>query len=166
MNILTDEHKVKSPKTNMYRGTNTWINTQGPELKADTDFKGWCSDLEGSSSIFDLGLRALDIFSRTMKDLEQYLGATYRNICQPAIINNTTETSPDPEIPTIIPDTGPKLTKTNGEMTYLKKKKIDEYIHQKLMKKDVFKTDLHNIYNIIMGKTNYQLQEKAESDTT
>ena len=71
---------------------------------------------------------------------KRYIGETHSNICQPAIINNTTETFPDTEIPTIIPDTGPKLTKTDGEMTYLKKKNIDEYIHQKLMKKDVFKT--------------------------
>ena len=99
-----------------------------------------------------------------MKDLGRYLEVTYSNICQPSIINNTTETFPDPDMPTIIPDTGLKRTKTDGEMTYLKKKNIDEAIHQKLMKKDVYKTDMHNIYNIIMGKANYQLQEEEASD--
>ena len=44
---LTDEHKGQSTKTNSYRGNKTWTKTQGPELKANTDFKGWYNDLEG-----------------------------------------------------------------------------------------------------------------------
>ena len=60
-------------------------------------------------------------------------------------------------MPTIIPDTGTKRPKTDGKMTYLKKNNIDKDIHQKLRKKDVYETDMHNIYNIIVGQTNKKL---------
>ena len=53
-----DEIKWQAPKTKRYRGNKTWTNNQGPELKADTDFKGWCTNLEGD--VFDIGPRALD----------------------------------------------------------------------------------------------------------
>ena len=46
-------------------------------------------------------------------------------------------------------------------MTYIEKNNIDEAIFQKLRKKDVYKSDMHKIYNIIVGQTNEQLQEKA-----
>ena len=51
-----------------------------------------------------------------------------------------TETSAnfsDPDMPTIT-ELGTDRPKTDGEMTYLKKKNIDEAIHQKLRKKDVY----------------------------
>ena len=51
-------------------------------------------------------------------------------------------------------------------MTYLEKKSIDEAIHLKLRKKDVYKKDTQNIYNIIVGETKEKIQEKAVSDTT
>ena len=51
-------------------------------------------------------------------------------------------------------------------MTYLEKKNIDEAIHQKRSKKDIYKSDMHKIYNLIVGQTNEQLQEKAASETT
>ena len=51
-------------------------------------------------------------------------------------------------------------------MTYLEKKNIDEAILQKLRKKDVYKSDMHKIYNLIVGQTNEQLKEKAASDAT
>ena len=57
-------------------------------------------------------------------------------------------------MPTIIPDTGTKRPKMDRKMTYLKKDNIDEDIHQKLRKKDVYETDMYNIYNIIVGQTN------------
>ena len=37
-------------------------------------------------------------------------------------------------------------------MTYLEKKNIEKYIHQKMRNKDVYESDIHNIYNIIMGR--------------
>ena len=46
------------------------------------------------------------------------------------------------------------------------KKNIDEAIPHKLRKKDVYETDMHKIYNLIMGQTNEQLQEEAALDTT
>ena len=73
------------------------------------------------------------------------------------------DTFPDPEMSTIT-DLGNERPKTDGEMTYLKK--IDEAILQKLRKKDVHESDKHKIYNLIVGKTNEQLQEKATSDAT
>ena len=51
-------------------------------------------------------------------------------------------------------------------MTYLEKKIIDEAIRQKLGKKYVYESDMHKKYNIIVGQTNKQLQEKAESAAT
>ena len=57
---------------------------------------------------------------------------------------------PDPEMPTIT-DLGTKRPKTDGEMTYLKKKNIDEAIHQKLRNKDVYESYTHKINNLIVG---------------
>ena len=51
-------------------------------------------------------------------------------------------------------------------MTYLEKKNIDEVICQKLRKKDLYETDMHKIYNLIVGKTNEKLQDKTSSDAT
>ena len=51
-------------------------------------------------------------------------------------------------------------------MTYLEKKNIYEAIRQKLRKKDVYESDMHNIYNLIVGQTNEQLKEKAALDAT
>ena len=45
-------------------------------------------------------------------------------------------------------------------MTYLKNKNIGEAIYQKLRNKDVYETDMHKIYNIIVVQKNKQLQEK------
>ena len=72
-----------------------------------------------------------------MKELERYLGATYSDSCQPAIMTETATIFPDPEMPTIT-DLGTERPKTHGEMTYLEKNNIDEAIHQKLRKKDVW----------------------------
>ena len=41
--------------------------TQGPDLKADTNFMVWCSDLE--SYILNIGPRASDKFSRAIKEM-------------------------------------------------------------------------------------------------
>ena len=54
-------------------------------------------------------------FARMMKEMEQSLGATYRNICQPLIMTETPETLPNLEIPTIIPDMGVEHSKTDIE---------------------------------------------------
>ena len=35
-----------------------------------------------------------------------------------------------------------------------------------MRKKDVYKSDMHKIYNLIVRKTNEQQQEKAVSDAT
>ena len=58
-------------------------------------------------------------------------------------------------MPTIT-ELGTERPKTDGEMTCLKKKNIDESIHQNLRKKDVYESDMHKIYNLIVGKTNEQ----------
>ena len=46
-------------------------------------------------------------------------------------------------------------------MTYLEKNNIDEAIRQKLRKNYIYKSDMHKIYNLIVGQTNKQIQEKA-----
>ena len=60
---------------------------------------------------------------------------------------------PDPEMPTIA-DLGIESPKIDGEMTYLEKNNIDRAIRQTLRNKDVYKSDMHKIYNIIVGQTN------------
>ena len=92
-----------------------------------------------------------------MKELERYLGTTYSDSFQPAITTETADNFPDPEMPTIT-ELGTNRPKTDGDMTYLDKKNIDEAILQKLRKKDVYESDMHKIYNLILGQTNEQLQ--------
>ena len=79
-------------------------------------------------------------------------------------MNKTLATSTGPEMTTITPDTIIDILKMDVEMTYFKKNNIDEAIHQKLRKKDVYKTEMHKIYNIILAQKNRQLQEKEELD--
>ena len=162
MKVSTDESKGQAYKPKRYRGKKMRTNTKVTELKTNIDFKGRWSDLEGY--IFNIGPRSSDKFSGTMKELERYLGANYSDSCQPAIITNTLETFPDPDMPTIVPDMGVECLNNDVEITYLENKNIDEAIHQKLRKKYVYETDMHMIYNIIVGHTRNQLQEKVASD--
>ena len=116
---------------------------QGPDLEANTKFKGQCSNLEGYT--FDTGPRALDNYTWKMNELDQYLGETYIDSSQPAITAKTPSTSPDPEMPTIIPDTGVKHNKNDANMTYLEKKNIYQAIRKKPIKKYVYENDMHKI---------------------
>ena len=61
----------------------------------------------------------METFSRTMKEMERYLGSAFRYIYQPGIMTKIPATLPDPEMPTIIPYTGVEFPKTDAEMTYL-----------------------------------------------
>ena len=72
-----------------------------------------------------------------MKELKQYLGETYSDICQPSIITETAATFPNPEMPTIT-DLGTERPKTDGDMTYTKNIYINEAIRQRLRKKGVY----------------------------
>ena len=56
---------------------------------------------------------------------------------------------------------GAKRLNTYGKMTYLKMKNIDKAIRQKPSKKNVYKTERHNIYNLIVGHNNDQLKKKS-----
>ena len=80
-------------------------------------------------------------------------------------MTETAATLPNPDMPTIT-DLGTKRPKIEGEMTYLDKNNTDEAIHQKQRKNDVYESEMHKIYNLIVGQTNEQLQEKASSDAT
>ena len=51
-------------------------------------------------------------------------------------------------------------------MIYLWKKNINEATHQNLRNKDVYESDIHNIYNIISVQGYEQLQDKATPDDT
>ena len=101
-----------------------------------------------------------------MKEIERYLGATYSDSCQPAIMNETPATFPDPEMTTVIPDTGADHPKTYVQMSYLKNKINGEAICQELRKEDIYGKDIHKIYNLMLGQKNKQIQEKAASDAT
>ena len=105
-----------------------WTKTQGPELEAETDFKGWCSNLD--RYIFDIGLRNSYKLARTMKDMERYLGAIYIDRFQTAIMAEKLGTLPEPDMSTVILDTGFRHLKTDKETTYLENNKIDKTIHQ------------------------------------
>ena len=80
-------------------------------------------------------------------------------------MTETADTFHDPEMPTIT-DLGTKQPNIDGEMTYLKNNNINEAIRQKLRKKDVYESYMHKIYNLIVGRMNEQLQEKAVLDAT
>ena len=134
LRIPTDGNKGKVSKTKKYVGKKQPRNKSSLDPKTETDFQGRCTDLEGFT--FDLGPRALDKFAKTMKELEQYLGTTYSDSCQPAIMTETAANFPDLEMPNIT-ELGTERPKTDGEMTYLEKKNTDEAIRQKLRKKEV-----------------------------
>ena len=51
-------------------------------------------------------------------------------------------------------------------MNNLKENNINKSIYQKLSNKDEYETNMHKIYNLIVGQNNEQFQDKAESDTT
>ena len=68
-------------------------------------------------------------------------------------------------MPTIT-DLGNGIPKTDVEIIYLNKKNINEAIRQNLRKKDVYESNMHKIYNIIVVQTNKQLQDQAASDAT
>ena len=55
-----------------------------------------------------------------MKELEQYLGTTYRDICQQAIMTEAAANLLDPEMPTIT-NLGIERPKTDRKMTYPEK---------------------------------------------
>ena len=96
----------------------------------------------------------MDKFDRKTKDLERYLWATYSNICQPYIMTKTLENFPDTEMPTIVPNMDVERPEMDTEMTYLEKKKIDKSISQKPRNKDVYETDMHKIYNLVLDQKN------------
>ena len=121
------DRRQYNPKRYIWKKTRT--KTQGPDIEVGTDFKGQYSDLEGYiSNIIPIDL---DKFGRMMKELEQYLGATYINICQPDIMTKARATFTNPDMPTVIMETGVYRTKNDVETTYLKKNNINEAIHQK-----------------------------------
>ena len=62
--IPNDGNKGKDSKPKKYRGKKHQ-NKPIPEPETETDFQGQCTDLEGYT--FDLGPRAYEKFSRTMK---------------------------------------------------------------------------------------------------
>ena len=90
--------------------------------------------------------------------MEQHHGGNYRNIFQPPIITKILKTFLGLEMPTIIPDTSAKRPKMHRKITYLEKNNIYKAIRKKLRKKDVYETDMHKIYNLIMGQTNKKSQ--------
>ena len=110
MKILTEYNKEKASKPKKYRGKKPQ-NKPIPEPETDTDFQGWCTNLE--SYTFDLEPRASDKFNRTMKELERYLGTKYSDSCQKAIMTETVATLTDPEMPNIT-DLGIERPKTYG----------------------------------------------------
>ena len=111
LKIPTDGNKGQVPKPKKYRGKKQPRNKSSLEPDSETDFQGRCTDLEGYT--FDLGPRASDKFARTMKELERYLGTTYSDSCQPAIMTETSANFPDPEMPTIT-ELGTERPKTYG----------------------------------------------------
>ena len=63
-------------------------------------------------------------------------------------------------MPTIT-DLGTERPKIDVDMTYLDKNNLDEAIHKNMRKKYVYGSDMHKIYNLIVGQTNEQLKQKA-----
>ena len=67
-----------------------------------------------------------------------YLESTYRDIFQTYTVAKTPATFHNPVMETITTNASSEHPKTDGKTTYLKKNNIDEDIHQKMMKKDVY----------------------------
>ena len=80
-------------------------------------------------------------------------------------MTETAATFPNIDMP-IITDLGTERPKTDAEMTCLDKNNINEAIRQKLRNKDVYESDIQNIYNISVVQKNEQLQEKEVPDVT
>ena len=99
LKIMTYGNKGQVSKLKKSRGKKQPRNKSSLEPETKTDLQGRCTDLEGYT--FDLGPRASDKFARKMKELEQYLGTTYSDSCQPAIMTETAANFPDPEMPNI-----------------------------------------------------------------
>ena len=72
-------------------------------------------------------------------------------------MTDTPATFTNPEITTIT-DLVTESLEIDSEMTYLWKKNINESTHQNLRNKDVYESDIHNIYNLIVVQTYKQLQ--------
>ena len=94
LNIPTGGNKGQVSKPKKYRGNKQPWNKSSLETETETDFQGRCTDFEGYT--FNLGPRTYDKFARKMKELEQYLGTTYSDICQPAIMTEIAVNFPDP----------------------------------------------------------------------
>ena len=86
--------------------------------------------------------------------MDQYIGVPYSNIYQTDIMTKTPLTLLEPEIPITIPGMGTKHPNIGEDMTYQKKKNIHKSICQKMRKKDVYETNMQNIYNLSVGKKN------------
>ena len=110
LKIMTDKKKGKASTTNKYRVKKP-KNKPSPYPETETDFQGRCTDLEGYT--FDLGPIASEKFARTMKELEQYLGATYSDSRQPSIMTETASNFLVLEMHTIT-DLGIDRPKTDG----------------------------------------------------
>ena len=72
-------------------------------------------------------------------------------------MTDTPATFTDLEITTIT-DLVNESLEIDSEMTYLWKKNINEATHQNLRNKDVYESDINNIYNIIVVQTHEKLQ--------
>ena len=118
--IPNDGNKVQSSNPKKYIGKKQPRNKSSLEPKTETDIQGRCTDLEGCT--FDLGPRASDKFARTMKELDRNLGTTYSDSCQLVIMNETAANFTKLDMPTST-ELGTERPKTDGEMTYLEKKK-------------------------------------------
>ena len=160
--IPMDGKNGQASKPKKYRGKKPQ-NNPSLEPKPKTDLQGRYTNLEGYT--FDLGPRASDKFAITMKENDRYLVATNSDIFQLSIMTETASTFPDPDMPNIT-DFGTDRPKTDGDMTYLKNNNTNEAIRKKLRKKDVYGSDMHKIYNFVVGQTNEQLKEKVASDAT
>ena len=75
LKIPTDRNKVQAFKPKKYIG-NKPRNKPSLEPKTKTDFQVQCTDLKGYT--VDLGPISSDKFSRTMKELERYLGESFQ----------------------------------------------------------------------------------------
>ena len=113
LKIPTDRNNEQASKPKNYR-CNKPRNKPIPDPKDESDLQGQCTDSEGY--IFDLGLRSYDKFSRTIKELERYLGATYSDSCQTEIMTENAATFPNPYMSTIT-DLGTKRPPKDADMT-------------------------------------------------
>ena len=132
------------------------------ETTQNTKFKGRCDELKGS--IFSLGAYQADTYIKSKKELCIYVGTIYSMDVRRALEDLKPHQFPMPSMPRIKDAiSGEFRDKTENEMNYLEKKRLDIQLKQQMDKEDQYKKDMEQIYSTIEGQCTDGLIQKLKS---